>query len=100
VNEEQLIDLMREAGPVVSLAKMFDKDSGLFLGCAKCEYADKGTAELATRHLNGRAFHGRCLIVSLTSLITNWRDTPKMPVTREEYNALLMRIEALEKGKK
>lgn len=61
VTEEQLIDIFKEVGPVLSLKLIFDKDTGRSRGYAFCEYADSETAASAIRNLNNYEIGGRHL---------------------------------------
>jgi len=61
--EEGLIGIMKIAGPVVSIRRMFDQDSGAFKGIAHCEYATVASAQLAERNLNGHILMARNLRV-------------------------------------
>lgn len=61
--EEQLIDIFREVGPVVSFQFVFDKETGKPKGVGFCEFADEAAAASAKRNLNGRELHGRTLWV-------------------------------------
>ncbi len=61
--EEQLVEIFREVGPVVSFRLVYDKDTGRPKGYAFCEYASSAVAESAMRNLNGREFNGRSLRV-------------------------------------
>ena len=63
VTEEQLIDIFKEAGPVLSFRLMFDRETGRSRGYAFCEYADPETASSAIRNLSGYEIAGRHLKV-------------------------------------
>eukprot|EP01125_Pyxidicula_operculata_P022435 TRINITY_DN916_c0_g1_i1.p1 TRINITY_DN916_c0_g1~~TRINITY_DN916_c0_g1_i1.p1 ORF type:complete len:353 (-),score=42.62 TRINITY_DN916_c0_g1_i1:97-1155(-) len=61
--EEQLIDIFKDSGPVVSFRLVFDKDTGKPKGYGFCEYRDSATAQSAMRNLNGYEMNGRPLRV-------------------------------------
>lgn len=63
VTEEQLIDIFKEVGPVLSFRLMFDRETGRSRGYAFCEYADSETAASAIRNLTGYDIGGRHLKV-------------------------------------
>lgn len=63
VTEEQLIDIFKEVGPVLSFRLMFDRETGRSRGYAFCEYADSETAASAIRNLTGYEIGGRHLKV-------------------------------------
>ena len=63
ITEEQLIDIFKEVGPVLSFRMMFDRETGRSRGYAFCEYADSETAASAIRNLNGYEIGGRTLKV-------------------------------------
>lgn len=63
ITEEQLIDIFKEVGPVLSFRLMFDRETGRSRGYAFCEYADSETAASAMRNLNGYEIGGRHLKV-------------------------------------
>jgi hypothetical protein len=50
MTEEQLIDIFKEVGPVVSFRLMFDRDTGKARGYGFCEFADTETAASAIRN--------------------------------------------------
>lgn len=50
MTEEQLVDILREVGPLVSFKLMFDRDTGKSRGYGFCEYADPETAASAIRN--------------------------------------------------
>src|SRR4051812_31645497 len=51
--EEQLAEVFKEVGPVVSFRLVFDRDTGKPRGYGFCEYRDSETALSAMRNLNG-----------------------------------------------
>lgn len=61
--EEQLIEIFREVGPVVSFRLVHDKDTGKPKGYGFCEYGGPHNAASAMRNLNGREFNGKALRV-------------------------------------
>lgn len=63
ITEEQLIDIFKEVGPVLSFRLMFDRETGRSRGYAFCEYADSETASSAIRNLTGYEIGGRHLKV-------------------------------------
>lgn len=63
ITEEQLIDIFKEVGPVLSFRLMFDRETGRSRGYAFCEYADSETAASAIRNLSGYDIGGRHLKV-------------------------------------
>lgn len=63
ITEEQLIDIFKEVGPVLSFRLMFDRETGRSRGYAFCEYADSETAASAIRNLGGYEIGGRHLKV-------------------------------------
>lgn len=50
MTEEQLVDIFKEVGPVVSFRLMFDRETGKARGYGFCEYADAETAASAIRN--------------------------------------------------
>lgn len=50
MTEEQLIDIFKEVGPVLSFKLVFDRDTGKARGYGFCEYADHETAASAIRN--------------------------------------------------
>lgn len=50
MTEEQIIDIMKEVGPVHSFKLMFDRETGRSRGYGFCEYADPETAASALRN--------------------------------------------------
>lgn len=63
ITEEQVIDIFKEVGPVLSFRLMFDRETGRSRGYAFCEYADSETAASAIRNLSGYEIGGRHLKV-------------------------------------
>ncbi|RUS35287.1 hypothetical protein BC938DRAFT_473159 [Jimgerdemannia flammicorona] len=63
LTEEQLVDVFKEAGPVVSFRLVFDRDTGRPKGYGFCEYHDAETAASAVRNLNNYDVGGRQLRV-------------------------------------
>lgn len=63
ITEEQLIDIFKEVGPVLSFRLMFDRETGRSRGYAFCEYSDPETAASAIRNLSGYEIGGRHLKV-------------------------------------
>lgn len=51
--EEQMLDIFKSVGPVLSLKLMFDKETGRSKGYGFAEYPDGDTARSAIRNLNG-----------------------------------------------
>jgi cleavage stimulation factor subunit 2 len=64
--EEELIDIFKEVGPVLSFRLVFDRDTGKPKGFGFCEYRDSVTAMSAIRNLNGYEMHGRQLRVGFS----------------------------------
>jgi len=62
-SEEQLKDIFRAAGKVLSFRLVYDRESGKPKGYGFCEYEDQETALSAMRNLNGFEFNGRQLRV-------------------------------------
>lgn len=50
MTEEQLVDIFKEVGPVISFRLMFDRETGKARGYGFCEYADPETAASAIRN--------------------------------------------------
>ncbi|CAG8480489.1 8895_t:CDS:2, partial [Cetraspora pellucida] len=63
LTEEQLTEVFKEVGPVVSFRLVFDRDSGRPRGYGFCEYHDAETAASAVRNLNNVEVGGRQLRV-------------------------------------
>ncbi|CAJ0769815.1 19761_t:CDS:2, partial [Entrophospora sp. SA101] len=63
LTEEQLIEVFKEVGPVVSFRLVFDKENGRPRGYGFCEYHDSETAASAVRNLNNVEVGGRQLRV-------------------------------------
>ncbi|KAJ1967654.1 hypothetical protein H4R35_006649, partial [Dimargaris xerosporica] len=61
--EEQLIDVFKEVGPVISFKLVFDKETGRPKGFGFCQYYDIDTASSAVRNLNGYELGGRTIHV-------------------------------------
>ncbi|GMI90758.1 cleavage stimulating factor 64 [Hibiscus trionum] len=61
--EEQLIEICREVGPVVSFRLVTDRETGKPKGYGFCEYKDEETALSARRNLQGYEINGRQLRV-------------------------------------
>ncbi|ORX43157.1 hypothetical protein BCR36DRAFT_586827 [Piromyces finnis] len=61
--EEQLTEIFKEVGPVVSFRLVFDRESGKPRGYGFCEYQDAETAASAVRNLNSYEVGGRELRV-------------------------------------
>ncbi|CAI0396248.1 unnamed protein product [Linum tenue] len=61
--EEQLIEICREVGPVVSFRLVVDRETGKPKGYGFCEYKDEETALSARRNLQGYEINGRQLRV-------------------------------------
>ncbi|KAF2297495.1 hypothetical protein GH714_024391 [Hevea brasiliensis] len=61
--EEQLMDICREVGPVVSFRLVIDRETGKPKGYGFCEYKDEETALSARRNLQGYQINGRQLRV-------------------------------------
>ncbi|XVE60857.1 hypothetical protein DITRI_Ditri05aG0160600 [Diplodiscus trichospermus] len=61
--EEQLIEICREVGPVVSFRLVIDRETGKPKGYGFCEYKDEETALSARRNLQGYQINGRQLRV-------------------------------------
>ncbi|ORX86337.1 hypothetical protein BCR32DRAFT_324999 [Anaeromyces robustus] len=61
--EEQLTEVFKEVGPVVSFRLVFDRESGKPRGYGFCEYQDAETAASAVRNLNSYEVGGRELRV-------------------------------------
>ena len=63
VTEEQLVEVMLQAGGVVNVRLVYDKDTGKANGYGFCEYTHESSALSAIRNLNGRVLRGRTLRV-------------------------------------
>jgi len=61
--EEQLVEIFKEVGNIISFRLVPDKDTGKPKGYGFCEYVDSDTALSAIRNLSGREFNGRSLKV-------------------------------------
>ncbi|KAG8491053.1 hypothetical protein CXB51_014196 [Gossypium anomalum] len=61
--EEQLIEICREVGPVVSFRLVIDRETGKPKGYGFCEYKNEETALSARRNLQGYEINGRQLRV-------------------------------------
>ncbi|KAG5356665.1 mRNA 3'-end-processing protein [Yarrowia sp. C11] len=61
--EEQMLDIFKSVGPVISLKLMFDKETGRSKGYGFAEYPDADTARSAIRNLNGFQVGSRTLRV-------------------------------------
>ncbi|XP_022727931.1 cleavage stimulating factor 64-like [Durio zibethinus] len=61
--EEQLIEICRDVGPVVSFRLVIDRETGKPKGYGFCEYKDEETALSARRNLQGYEINGRQLRV-------------------------------------
>ncbi|KAI8319875.1 RNA-binding domain-containing protein [Martensiomyces pterosporus] len=57
--EEQLIGILRQAGPVIEFRLVFDRDTGKQRGYGFCEYADAKIASSAVKNLSGTPVSGR-----------------------------------------
>ncbi|ORY02712.1 hypothetical protein K493DRAFT_79620 [Basidiobolus meristosporus CBS 931.73] len=66
LTEEQLIDIFKEVGPVVSFRLVFDRETGRPKGYGFCEFLDAETASSAVRNLNNYDVGGRQLRVDYT----------------------------------
>lgn len=60
--EEQVLDIARSVGPVVSSKLLFDKETGKSKGVCLVEYRDSETAQSAVRNLNNYAISGNRFI--------------------------------------
>ncbi|CAG8490111.1 7144_t:CDS:2 [Funneliformis caledonium] len=63
LTEDQLTDVFKEVGPVLSFRLVFDRDTGRPRGYGFCEYHDSETAASAVRNLNNVEVGGRQLRV-------------------------------------
>nr|CAG8588957.1 12780_t:CDS:10 [Entrophospora candida] len=63
LTEEQITEVFKEVGPIVSFRLVFDKENGRPRGYGFCEYYDPETAESAVRNLNNVEIGGRQLKV-------------------------------------
>jgi cleavage stimulation factor subunit 2 len=63
LSEQQITDVFKDIGPIISFKLMFDRETGKPRGFAFCEYADMETANSAIRNLNGYEINGRVLKV-------------------------------------
>ena len=63
LSEQQIMDVFKDIGPIISFKLMFDRETGKPRGFAFCEYADLETANSAIRNLNGYEINGRVLKV-------------------------------------
>lgn len=50
MTEEQVIEIFKEVGPVVSFKLVFDRETGKTKGYGFCEFADAETAASAIRN--------------------------------------------------
>ncbi|XVF29904.1 hypothetical protein REPUB_Repub16aG0010600 [Reevesia pubescens] len=64
--EEQLIEICKEVGPVVSFRLVIDRETGKPKGYGFCEYKDEETALSARRNLQGYQINGRQLRVDFS----------------------------------
>ncbi|KAG6625896.1 hypothetical protein CIPAW_15G010800 [Carya illinoinensis] len=66
--EEQLIDICREVGPVVSFRLVIDRETGKPKGYGFCEYKDEQTALSACCNLQGYEINGQQLRVDFAEI--------------------------------
>lgn len=64
VTEQELEALFAEAGKVVSVAVIKDRDSGQSKGFGFVEMADDAEADEAIKNLNGKDLSGRAIMVN------------------------------------
>ncbi|KAH3662331.1 hypothetical protein OGAPHI_005583 [Ogataea philodendri] len=65
--EDQILDIARSVGPVVSSKLLFDRETGKSKGYAFIEYQDLETARSAVRNLNNYAIGNRYLKCNFSS---------------------------------
>ena len=63
--ESEILEICRQAGPVLSFRLMIDRETGRSRGFGFCEYVDGPTAENAIRNLSGFEIKGKQLKFSM-----------------------------------
>ncbi|MCJ1369676.1 hypothetical protein MMC20_000888 [Loxospora ochrophaea] len=66
LSEEQIVDILRSAGQVVSFRLVHDADTGKPRGYGFCEYTDVDAAATAVRNLHGHEIMGRPIRVDFS----------------------------------
>jgi len=64
VNDQELEDLFKDFGTIVSAKVIMDRESGRSKGFGFVEFADDDAAKAATEKLNGSDIQGRTIVVS------------------------------------
>jgi cold-inducible RNA-binding protein len=64
VNDQELEDLFKDFGNVVSAKVIMDRESGRSKGFGFVEFADDDAAKAAMDKLNGTELQGRTIVVS------------------------------------
>lgn len=64
VNDQELEDLFKDFGTIVSAKVIMDRESGRSKGFGFVEYADDDAAKAAMEKLNGSDLQGRTIVVS------------------------------------
>ncbi|CAI4230899.1 unnamed protein product [Auanema sp. JU1783] len=61
---DEIGNFFSQAGQVVNVRIIYDRDSGRSKGFGFCEFADEAGAQNAVDRLNGQDFNGRCIRVN------------------------------------
>jgi cold-inducible RNA-binding protein len=64
VNDQELEDLFKDFGTVVSAKVIMDRESGRSKGFGFVEFADDDAAKAAMEKMNGSDLQGRTIVVS------------------------------------
>jgi len=64
VNDQELEDLFKDFGTIVSAKVIMDRESGRSKGFGFVEFADDDAAKAAMEKLNGSDLQGRSIVVS------------------------------------
>jgi cold-inducible RNA-binding protein len=64
VNDQELEDLFKDFGTIVSAKVIMDRESGRSKGFGFVEFADDDAAKAAMEKLNGSDLQGRTIVVS------------------------------------
>jgi cleavage stimulation factor subunit 2 len=84
-SEEQLKEIFRAAGKVLSFRLVYDRESGKPKGYGFCEYEDQETSLSAMRNLNGFEFNGRQLRVDSAAADKGKEDLAAVEATTSPY---------------
>ena len=83
--EENLLQLLKEYGEVVSLKIIIDRDTGRSKGFAFAEMATKEQAESVMENLNGAEFDGKILKVDYAKEKEESARGPRPDFKRRKY---------------